>query len=297
MSEPALVVSALTVFPVKSFAGTPMTSMDVEIAGPRGDRRWMVVDEHGSTLTARKPPAHARRPGDALRRRGPARAPTACRRSTWPSRPGRPTFPCSSRASTPRPARATTADAWVSELLGQRACGSSGSTTRPAGGCRRSTAGRSRTRSPSPTPDRCTSRRRRRCAASTRGPPSSTTSASHGPSRRGTRRREPRTALDMRRFRPNLVVDGDLEPFVEDGWAHAAGRRRRAAVRRPLRAVRPDDDRPGHAGQGQGAARVAGAAPAPRRRGVVRDPDGAGARRRRHGRRPCRDVGPVACGT
>ena len=23
----------------------------------------------------------------------------------------------------------------------------------------------------------------------------------------------------MRRFRPNLVVDGDLEPFVEDGWA------------------------------------------------------------------------------
>jgi uncharacterized protein YcbX len=26
----------------------------------------------------------------------------------------------------------------------------------------------------------------------------------------------------MRRFRPNLVVDGDLEPFVEDGWATLA---------------------------------------------------------------------------
>ena len=29
---------------------------------------------------------------------------------------------------------------------------------------------------------------------------------------------EPHHPLDMRRFRPNLVVDGDLEPFAEDGW-------------------------------------------------------------------------------
>ena len=56
MSEPSLVVSALTVYPVKSLAGTQTTSMELEIAGPRGDRRWMVVDEDGATLTARKHP-------------------------------------------------------------------------------------------------------------------------------------------------------------------------------------------------------------------------------------------------
>ena len=94
---------------------------------------------------------------------------------------------------------------------------------------------------------------------------------------------EPRQTLDMRRFRPNLVIDGDLEPFEEDGWSTADGRRRRAAVRRHVRALRHDDDRPGHAGQGQGAAAHARAAPALGRRGVVRDPDGA--RAVRHARR------------
>ena len=82
MSEPALVVSALTVFPVKSFAGTPMTSMDVEIAGPRGDRRWMVVDEHGSTLTARSHPRMLAARATHVRRRGapPCRRPADARR-------------------------------------------------------------------------------------------------------------------------------------------------------------------------------------------------------------------------
>ncbi len=46
---------------------------------------------------------------------------------------------------------------------------------------------------------------------------------------------EPSTPLAMARFRPNLVVDGGLDPFEEDGWATV----RVGAVR--FRVVRPVD--------------------------------------------------------
>ena len=266
----------------------------------RSRARGATAGGWSSTSTARRSPLAATRacspPGRRRTTEGCASVPTACRRSTWASRPGRPTSRCSSSASTPRPERATRPTRGSRTSSGS-ARAWSGSTTRPAGGWRRRTAGRSADP----------------LALTDTGPVHVTTTASlrrldawaaelHDERvaralEKGDPAPAPRTALDMRRFRPNLVVDGDLEPFVEDGWATLRGRGRRAAVRRPLRAVRPDHDRPGHAGQGQGTARVVGAAPTSRRRGVVRHPDGPRARRRRHGRRPCPDVGPVACGT
>ena len=49
-------VSALAVRPVKSMRGVEVARMPLDRLGPRGDRRWMVVDDAGSTLTAREVP-------------------------------------------------------------------------------------------------------------------------------------------------------------------------------------------------------------------------------------------------
>ncbi len=46
---------------------------------------------------------------------------------------------------------------------------------------------------------------------------------------------QPATPLAVERFRPNLVVDGDLEPFEEDGW------RRVQVGAVELRVVKPVD--------------------------------------------------------
>ena len=256
MSEPALVVSALTVFPVKSFAGT---ADDVDGASRSPARAataggWSSTSD-GVDAHRAQPPAHARRPGDAVRRRGAPPWPTACRRSTWREPSGPPDVPVQlSRLDTATRA-GDEADAWCSELARAVASAWSGSTTPRAAGWRRRTAGRWRTRSPSPTPDRCTSRRRRR-------------------SRRldawAAELHDERVARALETGRPGAraphgrsTCDGSAPTWWSTATSSRSSRtagptlvvgRRRAAVRRPLRAVRADDDRPGHAGQGQGAA-------------------------------------------
>ena len=47
-------VGALYEYPVKSLRGVPATEADVERAGLRRDRRWMLVDDDGVVLTARE---------------------------------------------------------------------------------------------------------------------------------------------------------------------------------------------------------------------------------------------------
>ncbi|MGY4642852.1 MOSC N-terminal beta barrel domain-containing protein [Cellulomonas sp. URHB0016] len=49
-------LAGMTVCPVTSFAGHALDAMDVEVASPQGDRRWMIVDRSGSTITARSHP-------------------------------------------------------------------------------------------------------------------------------------------------------------------------------------------------------------------------------------------------
>ncbi|WP_426592321.1 MOSC domain-containing protein [Cellulomonas sp. McL0617] len=211
------VVSALTVFPVKSFAGTPLSSMTVGVAGPRADRRWMLVGDDGVTLTARKFPrmlaAHAR-PLDGGVELSGAGLPTI----VVPEPSGPADVPVEmSRVGTATPAGAEAA-AWCSELLGR--------SVRlvwlddPA---RRGMSDRHGGTVADPL------------ALTDTGPLHVTTTASLARLNTwadeihdelvgealvaGRPAPDPRRVLDMRRFRPNLVLDGDLEPFAEDDWS------------------------------------------------------------------------------
>ncbi|WP_448629221.1 MOSC N-terminal beta barrel domain-containing protein [Cellulomonas soli] len=49
-------VAALAVHPVKSLRGVPVEAAHVRPEGLAGDRRWMLVDPAGDTLTARRVP-------------------------------------------------------------------------------------------------------------------------------------------------------------------------------------------------------------------------------------------------
>ncbi len=51
-----LAVSALTRYPLKSGRGEALAFSDVETLGLAGDRRWMIVDAEGQSVTAREHP-------------------------------------------------------------------------------------------------------------------------------------------------------------------------------------------------------------------------------------------------
>lgn len=52
-----MLVTSLSRYPVKSLAGVPVASLDVQPWGPVGDRRWAVVDAAGDRVSAREAPA------------------------------------------------------------------------------------------------------------------------------------------------------------------------------------------------------------------------------------------------
>lgn len=64
-------VAQLFVYPVKSCAALPQSELSVRPRGAAGDRRWMLVDEHGRFVTGRKLAAlvrlHARPSAQGLR--------------------------------------------------------------------------------------------------------------------------------------------------------------------------------------------------------------------------------------
>ncbi len=49
-------VSSITIYPIKSTAGTSLNCADVERRGLSDDRRWLVVDARGEFMTGRKHP-------------------------------------------------------------------------------------------------------------------------------------------------------------------------------------------------------------------------------------------------
>ncbi len=53
-------VDSLFVYPVKSLAGISVTSLTLDVRGPAYDRRWMIVDDAGCFVTQRERPELAR---------------------------------------------------------------------------------------------------------------------------------------------------------------------------------------------------------------------------------------------
>lgn len=50
-------ISSLTIYPVKSMAGVSLATAELDEMGLRWDRRWMLIDDQGQFLTARKQPS------------------------------------------------------------------------------------------------------------------------------------------------------------------------------------------------------------------------------------------------
>jgi len=212
-------VAALTVHPVKSFAGLPSSTVDIVRSGVRGDRRWMVVDAHdGGTLTARRDPvmlsARATPQDDgAIVLDAPG---VAALRVAVPDGPP-------DRATTmSRLDRATDAGdaaaAWCSELLAKDVRlvwlddPARRGMSEKHGGTRADPLALTDT-GPVHVTTTASLRRLDEWAAQVHDEVVAQALAAGDPAPDAYR------ALDMRRFRPNLVVDGDLQPFEEDGWS------------------------------------------------------------------------------
>lgn len=225
-------VAALTVHPVKSLRGEPVAAVDVERAGLRGDRRWMLVDADGAAVTARRHPGLL---GVSAR--------TAPDGGVVLSRPGHPDLPVRppvgarpvavglARVGHALPA-GPDADAWLRAVLGLdvRLVWQDDPARRPvdpAHGGRPGDALSLADDGPvlvtvvaslrrldawvAAAPARTVPGRPTAAAAGSGGGPGAGVGSAAPPERLAP--------LAMERFRPNLVVDGDVEPFAEDTWA------------------------------------------------------------------------------
>ncbi len=189
-----LVVSGLSIYPVKSLAGLDLPRARVEAMGLAHDRRWMVVDEGGEFLTQRRIArmclVMAQLHGDGLQLSAPGMAPLSVARPSslavrevqvWGDRVDG--LDAGDEAA-----------AWLGEFLQQ--------------------------------PCRLVyfDERRERVVDQTYGRPGDRTAFSDGfpillISQASLDELNSRMVapLPMSRFRPNLVVTG-CEPFAEDGW-------------------------------------------------------------------------------
>lgn len=195
------VVASIHLYPVKATGGVSVPSSTVELSGLRHDRRWAVVDSGGSRLNATTHPGllgvtAAPDESGALTLTRPGEEPLVVQAP----RDGSPVAVDVSRLSTLRDAGQAAAD-WFGRVLGEpvRLGWQDDPRRRPM-----STQHGGTGSDPLSLADT--------------GPLLLTTTASlrqldawiaeeHGPQ-----------PMAMARFRPNVVVDGDLDAFVEDTW-------------------------------------------------------------------------------
>ncbi|TAM92857.1 MAG: MOSC domain-containing protein [Jatrophihabitans sp.] len=197
-------LTALNRFPVKSCRGESLRTATIEPWGLHGDRRWMLVDDDGETVTAREHPRlllvavsiteaglHLHHPDlgdlDVLDIQAPAPA----------------TVPVSVFGGAPFPATpaGAAAAAWFGELLAVR-------------------VRLVHVADPTRRPVNPAFSRPGDCAAFQDGYPVTLASEDSLAALNGWIATGPRAAegpLPMIRFRPNLVVSG-AAPFAEDGW-------------------------------------------------------------------------------
>lgn len=206
----SVTLEALALHPVKSTAVRPVRRAAVEGWGLRGDRRWMVVDATGECLTAREHHGMfgvtADTPDTDPDLRAALRLGTPGREALLVDEPHGEAGPVTvhGRPLTARDA-GPEADGWLRSALG------------------RDDVRLVHVAEPRPL-NPALARPGEATAFADAYP---VTLASNASLRRlrdwvtetAQERGEEPTDIAMTRFRPNLVVDGDLEPFEEDGWS------------------------------------------------------------------------------
>lgn len=192
------VVTALSLYPVKSLSGVACDELAIEPWGPAGDRRWCLVEEDGTPLTARAVPALLRLIARPVPR-GVAILDPADRSEISVAEPDSAPVPIGlSRLSSARPADEA-ANAWLSRRAGRpvRLVWQSDPRERAMNPDRGGHAGESLSLADAGPLLLCSQASLDRLNDSI--------TLNHA------------DPVPMQRFRPNVVVAG-LEPFVEESW-------------------------------------------------------------------------------
>jgi uncharacterized protein len=189
-----MIVSALWVYPLKGARGVPVEAAEVTPRGFAGDRRWMIVGADGHFLSARTHPGmlaiQATLWSDGLRVEAPGQGtldvPTPA--------PDAPRRRCTVWSSTLDLPEATEARPWVEAVMGPGAA----LVFQPDDAHRPADAAYAPDHEVSLAdgyPVLLATEASRRAVEAAAG-----------------------VGLDMRRFRPNVVVEGAAEAWAEDGW-------------------------------------------------------------------------------
>lgn len=193
-------VESVHVYPVKSTAPTTLTSATVELGGLRGDRRWMVIDETGDWVTASRSDAllgvTAALTDRGLQLTADGRTGLAVDQPV-----GGPQVPVAISRLTSAVDAGDAAAEWFSAIVGEsvRLVWQDDISKRTVG------------EQHGGQPDD-------RVSLADVAPLLLTTTASLEQLNQWIARDHEPEGIVMRQFRPNVVVDGEIEPFVEDGW-------------------------------------------------------------------------------